>query len=188
MALGSVFASFAIVIHAQPSTPPAANADEQSCRKFVQDFYDWDWNRYFAHVNEPNAGGFKVPTISEVIRHRPQLLSAQLQRLLLTDAELKARTTDAIVGLEIDPFLNAGNGDGANVPFIVQSVDVNGARCEAAFKWLWPEWGVRPELLKTHSGWIFTNIHYSFYKEDGKTKDLPDDDLIHLLKASNPAS
>lgn len=99
----------------------------------------------------------------------------------MADSALKAKTTDGIVGLEIDPFLNDGNGSGASVPYIVRKVAVDGQRCDASFKRLWPEWGVRPELEKTQSGWIFVNFHYSFYNEDGTAKELPDDDLVHML-------
>ena len=132
-------------------------------------------------MNTPDAGDFKMPTIDEIIRHHPQLLSANLQRLFMADEALKARNTDAIAGLEIDPFLNDGNGSGANVPYIVQSVVVDGGRCRATFRNKWPEWGVRPEIEKTRSGWIFVNFQYSFYNEDGSAKDLPDDDLVHML-------
>jgi hypothetical protein len=69
---------------------------------------------------------------------------------------------------------------GANVPFIVQSIAVDGQGCEATFNRQWPEWGVRHELVKTRSGWKFVNFHYSFYIEDGKTKVAPDTDLIQI--------
>ena len=100
----------------------------------------------------------------------------------MADADLKARNTDGIVGLEIDPFINDGNGPGANAPFNVQSAVINRDSCQVKLTRGYQGSEVRPELMKTQSGWIFTNFHYSFYGEDGKTKELPDDDLIHMLK------
>jgi hypothetical protein len=173
----------AVSPHATPvrNYPPAQTvtrsltADEQSCKNFVQDFYDWYWNRFYAHMNEPNTGGFKEPTLNDVIRHRPQLLSARLQRLLLADQDLKAKNTDGIIGLEGDPFLMDGNGAGANAPFDVQDAVVVGGRCQVKLSMGSPDSEVRPELMKIRSGWIFFNFHYSF-------PGLPDDDLIHMLE------
>ena len=93
----------------------------------------------------------------------------------MADAALKARTTDGIVGLEIDPFLNDGNGDGANAAFNVQKVAVEGGRCQVKLSRGYPDSEVRPELMKIRSGWIFFNFHYSF-------PELPDNDLIHMLE------
>jgi hypothetical protein len=157
---------------AQTARKPAADDDVRSCRNFVQDFYDWYWNRTFK--------GSEMPSMEEILRHRPQLLSAKLQKLLRADAELK-KNADGIVGLEFNPFLNDGNGRPNATQYLIQNAVVTDKQCIVTFKNVWPSYGVRPELLKTQSGWIFVNFHYNFYTEDGKTKDLPDEDLIHIL-------
>ena len=37
------------------------------------------------------------------------------------------------------------------------------------------------ELRKSGSSWLFVNFRYSYYSEDGKRKESPDDDLVHIL-------
>lgn len=165
----------------QPAAGLTLKADEQSCRAFVQNFYDWYWNRTKDRMGDPASDGPTMPTLDAVLNHRPQLVSATLGKLLKADDELKKKTTDGIVGLEFDPFLNQGNGDVPTTPYTVENVSVADGKCLSTFNRVEPDSEVRPELMKTQSGWIFVNFHYSFYSEDGKTKDLPDDDLIHAL-------
>jgi hypothetical protein len=176
-------ATMPISAGAQTDRKPAANEDVRSCRIFVQDFYDWYSNQtwYVDRMNDPSFKDRKRPSLEEILRHRPQLLSAKLQRLLWADLDLKRRNTDVIAGLEFDPFLNDGNGEINTTRYLVQNVFLKDNLCLVTFKSVWPSWGVRPELLKTRSGWIFVNIHYSFYSQDGKTKEFPDDHLIHIL-------
>ena len=99
----------------------------------------------------------------------------------MADATLKAKNRDVIIGLEISPFLNDGNGDGASAPYSVESVVVEDGRCHATLGRAMLESEVRPELTKTRSSWIFVNFHYSFFSEDGTRKKSPDNDLVHML-------
>jgi len=149
-----VIASIAIMpipAGTQTARKPAANDDVRSCRDFVQDFYDWYSNQSYEvdRMNDPNFKGSEMPSIEVILRHRPQLLSAKLQRLLRADAELK-RNADGIVGLEFDPFLNDGNGGTRmNTPrYLIQNVVLKDKLCLVTFKSVWPSSGVRPELLK----------------------------------------
>ena len=96
------------------------NEDEQSCKVFVQKFYDWYWNRTVERMSDPSVKGSDMPSMEEILRHRPQFLSAKLQSLLREDAELK-RNADGIVGSEFDPFLNDGNGGMNTTRFQIQN-------------------------------------------------------------------
>jgi hypothetical protein len=146
------------------------NGEEASCRAFVQDFYDWYWNQ-FAEKPEKH----QLHTTDDVLQRKPSVVAPELARLLKKNEDGKS-ATGKIGNLDFDPFMN-GNG-GEKGKFLVTSVRVSNGTCRTTVK---GSSEIRPELKKYQSTWKFVNFHYSFYSEDGKTKRLPDDDLMHIL-------
>ena len=174
MTLGSVFAFFATNAYAQPATPAAVNADEQSCRKFVQDFYDWYWNQFADDADKPSFDMRREHDYHQVVRLHPPVLSPELIELIKKDEKCSKRS-QGICNLDFDPFW--GNQD-AQGKYTVGRVVVKGDRCDVKIVGQ----QVAPELGKSGSKWLFTNFHYPFYSEDGKTMEAPDSDLVQILK------
>lgn len=148
-------------------------ADEQSCRSFVQKFYDWYWNRFADHANDPKFDMRKEPTYHDVARLHPPVLSPKLIRLIKRDERLQEKAK-GIANLDFDPFLNTQDSEGR---YLVSSASVANGQCQVQIE----HGHLTAELRKSGSAWVFANIHYSFYAEDGKTKQAPDADLIGIL-------
>jgi hypothetical protein len=153
------------VAHVEPER--VQSKDEQSCRKFVQDFYDWYINSHLSELH--GVAWFDVP------RLRPRLLSPELLKLLKNENAEQIKY-GSIIHLDADPFLNSQD---PSQKYVVQSAVISNGQCQAVVR---GSSEVRPELSQSSAGWVFTNIHYSFYSEDGTKKIFPDDDLIHMLK------
>jgi len=85
------------VIAAGPALSPAAASD------FVQRFYDW-------YTPLALKSGGTPSYIVALDKHGAQF-DARLSRALRQDAEAQVQTTDDIVGLDFDPFLNAQDPD-----------------------------------------------------------------------------
>ena len=144
---------------------------EKSCREFVQGFYDW----YFDRLNSENKGQSNTSTLDDVLRLKPELLTARLRQMLKEDREAASKNHDEIVGLDFDPYINAQDWDGK---YSVESATVRGSSCRAL------AWGmdggakkeiVVPELEFTDGKWVFANFHYP-----GQS-DPRDENLIDLL-------
>ena len=80
---------------AVPSPILAANA--QSAEAATRSFYSW-------YVPEAMAARSQ-PAWAKVLRKKPPVLSARLQRKLATDLEKKAHASGMIQGIDFDPFL-----------------------------------------------------------------------------------
>jgi hypothetical protein len=168
------------VSHAQTQAPPAnraANADEQSCREFVQNFYNWYWNRFADDANKPNFDSRREPDDWTVVKHKRSVLSPELYRLLADD-EKRMKRTHELGSLDFDPFLNSQDPQGK---YIVSQVKVAGSQCDATIS----QGHLVVEAAKSRSNWVFKNFRYSFYSEDGKTKELPKENLIQILRRKN---
>jgi hypothetical protein len=150
-----------------------AAVDGQSCRAFVQKFYDWYWNQFADHANNSSYDMRKQHTYYEVARLQPPVLSQELIRLIKRDEKLQEEA-QGIANLDFDPFLNTQDPEGK---YLVNSTTVADGQCQAHFE----RRHLFAELKKSGSTWSFTNFHYSFYTEDGKTKEAPDADLIEIL-------
>lgn len=162
-------------VKTQPADTRGLNADEESCKAFVQKFYDWYWNRFPDPVTE-QSDVRSMPGIEDVEQRRPAVLSQELVRLIERDSK-DAAAEQAAPNMDFDPFVG-GNG-GATGKYNVLNVAVRQDRCLAVLSN--SRHRVTPELKKTGTSWTFVNFHYSFYSEDGKTKEFPDDDLIQIL-------
>ncbi len=67
--------------------------------RFVQTFYDW----YVTTALDDSSG----PAWNAALAWRPSAFAAPLLRALRADVTAQAKTRDAVVGLDWDPFLNA---------------------------------------------------------------------------------
>src|SRR5579863_3041088 len=149
--------------------------DEASCRGFVQGFYDSYWNRYAGKLAGPKKDpNFHFPGIEEVLARNPPALSRQLIDLIRKD-EKQSRESNEVGNLDFDPFLNSQDPEGIHR---VSRVELRGDVCTATVD----RAHTVAELKRNAPGWLFVNFHYSYFKPDGKTKDVPDDDLLHILQ------
>ncbi|HWX55478.1 MAG TPA: hypothetical protein VN176_12875 [Verrucomicrobiae bacterium] len=137
---------------------PSASDREQSCRKFVQTFYDW----YVSQEGRP----------SDIVRrYKPFAFSAELSRRLREDAEFKDKDkTGDLVGLDFDPFVG---GQDTCEPYSYRKVTLTGSKCwvevygSACEKRTGPD--VVPELVLMKGRWVFVNFHYP---RNGKNGNL----------------
>jgi hypothetical protein len=145
---------------------------EQSCRNFVQEFYTWYVTQEIAHEKSRTAG----PPSNEVLRSRPQVLSAELAQALQKESTAQARATDARSVLDFDPFLNSQD---PSPKFVVASAALKDGRCRAVVNGI--AYGKRqervvPELTAEGTSWVFVNFHY------GRSEVSPDENLVTTLK------
>lgn len=150
---------------------PEQHQREQSCRSFVQEFYNWYLARSAADQKSRKAG----PAGSAVLRSRPQVLGPDLAQLLRADNEAQAKAHE-LVGLDFDPFFNSQD---PSSKFVVESVHVNDGHCQAVVNGI--EQGTKqervvPELMGAGQGWVFVNFHY------GKSESSGESNLIGVLK------
>jgi len=164
---------FAAILGFPKTLRPQNAADEQSCRTFVQKFYDWYWNQFADKANDPNFDSHKLHTYHEIARLRPAVLSPELIRLIRRDEKLQEEAK-GIANLDFDPFLNTQDPEGK---YLIDSATVVNGQCRVHIE----RGHLDAELKRSGSAWVFTNFHYSFYSDDGKTKEAPDADLVEIL-------
>jgi hypothetical protein len=140
----------------QPVKARGETEQEKDCREFVQGFYDW----YFDRLNSQNKGQSKATAVDDVVRLKPELLTARLRQMLKEDRDAASKSAGEIVGLDFDPYINAQDWEGK---YSVEGATVNGGNCRASV------WGtdagkkremVDPELELTVGKWVFVNFHY----------------------------
>ena len=145
--------------------------EEKSCRVFVQGFYDW----YFDRLNRQNKGQSDGSSADDVVRLKPELLTARLRQMLKEDRDAASKNADEIVGLDFDPYINAQDWEGK---YSVESAAVSGSTCRASV------WGadagkkremVDPELESNKGKWVFVNFHYP------GSPDARNENLIAML-------
>jgi Protein of unknown function (DUF3828) len=157
----------------QPAAESPLTPDEQSCKAFVQDFYDWYWNQFADRANDPNFDVRRLHSYPDVVRRHPPILSSGLFKLIKRD-QRTSEATQSVGVLDFDPFLNTQDPEGK---YLVNHVTISNGQCEAEIDHA----HLISDLTRSGSTWVFTNFHYSFYSEDGKAKAAPDDDLIDML-------
>ena len=150
---------------AQPALPDGADA--QNCRAFVQGFYDWYWNQSLGKSNT------KPHDYDEALALKPPALSPELIRLIKRD-DARARAAGGIANLDFDPYLNSQDPEGK---YEVVQVAVIGGVCRTKLS----QRDVAAEAKRNGPRWMFSNFYYSFYSEDRRKKEAPDDDLVHIL-------
>jgi hypothetical protein len=144
---------------------------EQSCRKFVQAFYDWYLSK------DPASGKLSAPSMDAVLKREADVLSPELYRSLKEDDDAQENCPGEICGLDFDPFL--GSQD-ASAHFAAVTVTRKGSSYWVDVYGI--ESGKRrehviPELTQQNGRWIFVNFHY------GKNKWTSDANLLSILKS-----
>jgi hypothetical protein len=160
-----------LVVSARPTfaQAPSEHETQQSCRKFVQDFYDW-------YLTKALAGKLPSPSSKLALQRKPEVFSTELYRRLKEDRDAQDKTPGELVGLDFDPFLNSQDPSpyftvvgitrkGASYWVDVYGVD-SGKRQEH----------VIPELVQQNGHWVFVNFHY------GKNEWSDDANLLSILK------
>ena len=165
-----LFVIFAV--SARPASTQTLRGQEmqQSCRKFVQDFYDW-------YLTKTLAGKLPSPSSALAIDRKPEAFSAELFRYLKEDRNAQDKTPGEIVGLDFDPFLNSQDPSprfevvGITRKGATYWVDVYGTQSGKRQE------HVTPELAQQNGHWVFVNFHY------GKTEWTDDANLLSILKS-----
>lgn len=131
-------------------------AQEKSCQEVVRGFYDW----YFDRLNSEAKGQSNGSALDDLLRLKPELLTAKLRQMLREDRDSASKNAGEIVGLDFDPYINAQDWEGK---YFVESATVQGSNCRASV------WGtdagkkreiVDPELESDKGKWVFVNFHY----------------------------
>jgi hypothetical protein len=153
----------------QPQVAVPTGDDEQSCRAFVQKFYDWYWNQSSGTANQWPHGDDEIPAL------KPAVLSPELIRLMKRD-EARAIALGGYANLDFDPFLNSQDAQGR---YDVVQVTVKRGVCRAKLS----QQDIVAEVRRSGPGWVFSNFYYyyTFNSKDGRKKQALDDDLIHIL-------
>jgi hypothetical protein len=157
-------APYQVALGATPS------AEEQSCRMFVKGFYDWYWNRESHRAKDLSLHGHDV---DEVMGSNSAALSEEFIRFIKKD-EKELPSANEAGNLDFDPFLKSQDPLGK---YLVGNVVVTNCGCKASIH----RAHVVAELKQAGPNWIFVNFRYSSSSADGRTKDLADDDMIHMF-------
>lgn len=139
------------VQQATPSTTTAPIAkpikDEASCKKFVQDFYDWYTTPGFLNMDD-------------VMKQKPQLLDAKLFALIKYDRDC-VQSSHEICALDFDPYTNSQ--DPAE-KYIANGAQINGNRCRVPVLEARQGTIERPRVLEAELEWQTDHwVFYDFY-------------------------
>ncbi len=134
---------------------------KDSCRRFVQDFYDW----YVSLLPPfPETLG---PSDLILRNHRKAQFSGELLRLLIADQSAQQRN-HGNAGLTFDPFLNS------RLPsprFVSTSATYTNGACLVEMRGMdgdQPIEKVKPELVRHDGAWQFVNFHYTDYESPSR--------------------
>lgn len=143
---------------------------QESCRKFVQAFYDWYLSKDAA------SGKLSIPSMDAVLKRKADVLSPELHRRLKADSDATEKCQGEICGLDFDPFLSSQDSsphfEAVRVTRKDSSYWVDVYGIESAKR----REHVVPELVQQNGKWIFVNFHY------GKNKWTNDSNLLTILK------
>ena len=126
-----------------------ARADQDSCRRFVQAFYDW-----YGPLTRKETS---APTWERALREKRDDFTPELWQALENDARAQAQAQGDIVGIDFDPFL--GSQDPA-AHYRVRQVTVQGGKCSAGIT------NAVVELIYSSGRWRFTDFRYPELKTD----------------------
>jgi Protein of unknown function (DUF3828) len=161
--------TFAIGLPVQADTSkPQANTD--SCRNFVQQFYDW-------YLSGAKPKGY-MSKYDYALKYKSAIFTPVLRQKLIADEQASAKSPAEIVGLDFDPFLNAQDDPGQ---LVAKKATMKGANCfvevfrtsNDAKEGNKPD--VMPELTQKDGHWVFVNFHYP-------PNAAGDNDLLDILK------
>jgi hypothetical protein len=165
----------ALTVGVQPATYADASkspASSESCRAFVQQFYNW-------YVKDEKMKG-GLTKYDYTLKYKTAMFAPILIQKLKEDAQAAAKTPSELVGLDFDPFINSQENPGR---MVAQHATMKGDHCfvdvfdtphDPVRK---NEPDVIPELTLKNGQWIFVNFHYPTIKPPEK------DDLLTVLKS-----
>jgi len=155
MKVGRVVLYYLLFLVLQASS---AHADDSSLaaasRDFVQKFYDAYVPQAHAERTTP-ASQFAIDSLSASF-------GGDLLAALKEDAAAQAKSTDEVVGLDFDPFLNSqdpaeryevGSATQAGTKYLVDVYAVTSGKRS-------PDPAVIAELVYENGHWLFTNFRY----------------------------
>jgi hypothetical protein len=145
----------------------SAQGQEDSCRRFAQEFYDW-----YAPITQKEM---VTPAWDTALQVKRDAFSPQLFRALKADSEAQARAKGELVGLDFDPFVNsqdpADHYAARQIAVKTNSCSVEVWRAspsDTAEKSTKPAVVAKLAMSKGH--WVFVNFQY------------PETDLLTLLR------
>lgn len=155
-----------LTLSVQPVSCQASSEQEtqESCRRFVQVFYDW-------YLSKEAASG-----LDAVLERKANVFSPELYQHLKEDRDAQEKCPGEICGLDFDPFLNSQDPSAHFKALSVTHksssywVDVYGMESGKRRE------HVIPELVQQNDHWVFMNFHY------GKNKWTDDSNLLRILK------
>ena len=113
---GSWFAVRLILPAHAVAQAPSVPLDSSSCRRFVQQFYDW-----YVPLTQTTMNG---PASDSALQHKAEVFNPDLLRALKVDSEASAHAKGEIVGLDAEAL---GVGEYRRELGRVQKLAVNGA-------------------------------------------------------------
>lgn len=147
-----------------------ATSNQQQCRKFVQDFYDW-----YLNLAKNDSVRRKSP-LEQAVQEKASCFSPNLLLQLKEDIKASSANPDEVVGLDFDPILNSQE---IAAPYKVEEVTTKDTRYFAHVygtlnrkKSSKPD--VTPELEFSGGKWTFVNFRYD--------REQPSTDLLEVLK------
>jgi hypothetical protein len=169
-AVGSAMLLTAVSVSAQTKPATPALSPEQSCKAYVQKFYDW-YLPVFAH-------GGNEPSDKRAINSKRFGFDKELRKRLLEDLQASAKVSGEVVGLDFDPFLAAQD---TSDRYLVRRAEMRNDHCWASVAAIQSgqkinDADVLPELTLRDGRWVFVNFHYP------SQDSVKADDLLSLLK------
>jgi hypothetical protein len=143
---------------AQKAAPKSTFSPEQSCKAYVQKFYDW----YMKAAFEEKAD----PAFNRALNRKAFAFSPGLAKLLKDDLAASAASPNEIVGLDWDPFVG-----GQDLPhhYTIKKISFVKPNCQATVEAKDPDSQaitVIPVLRQDKAGWQFVNFLYPEEKRD----------------------
>ncbi len=108
------------------------------------------------------------------MRVKPPVLSQQLATLIEKDRQASIAADGDIINLDFDPFLYSQDPRGK---YVVGKIAVSNNGCLAEIN----NGRVIAELKKSGSSWLFVNFRYIEFPKIKEEKELPNNDLVHIL-------
>jgi len=145
--------SFLVAIAVPLAEGAVFDKSAESCRGFVQGFYNW----YLPVAHRD----YKLPAWVIGLRSKGDDFDAKLVRELEADAAAQSKVTSAIVGIDFDPFL-ASQDSGPR--YVAGKAALRGDTCTVPVDLVGPggsrEKSVLAEATFRDGRWLFVNFHY----------------------------
>src|SRR5262249_49154193 len=138
---------------------------QQSCRAFVQGFYDWYVPSWLTRNLESDSAFKRWQASRDPLKQKMYPISAELVRQLKEDRAAQAKVHGELVGLDFDPYIS-GNG-GPLGRYVVGRITPKAGHYLAEVYLQPSAEGKKPvvaaEVMSANERWIIVNFHYYFY-------------------------